>query len=486
MRRLGKQQLFKRNFGFVSIFGFSLILMGTWETLLGTVAFGLGNGGPSGLIYTYIGVYIGFILVVASMAEMSSMAPTSGGQYHWVSEFASRRYQKQVSYFIGWLSVLGYQVGVSFGAFVSGTIIQGLIVLNYPEYEYQRWHGTLIAIAVTVVVTLFNVFMASYLPLVEMVIGFLHFAGWLGILVPLWALAPRTPSEQVWNSFVDAGWGSTGAACLVGMITNVGAFIGGDAPAHMAEEVKSASKILPRAMMWTIMINGALGLVTLITFCYTVGDVESAITSPTGYPIIQVFYGATGSKASATGLSSLLVVLNVANNLTNMAGASRQLFAFARDCGVPFSPWLSHVSPSYDVPINAINLSSLIACILHCINIGSSIAFNIIVSIGSVALITSYMTSVGCVTWRRLRGLPLLESHFSMKKIGLAVNLLSLAFLALILVFCFFPPIPNPPASGMNWAIVVYAGVLGIAGVYYLLRARHTYNGPVEYVRKSA
>jgi choline transport protein len=47
--------------------------MGTWETLLGTVAFGLGNGGPSGLIYTYIGVWIGFILVIASMAEMASM-----------------------------------------------------------------------------------------------------------------------------------------------------------------------------------------------------------------------------------------------------------------------------------------------------------------------------------------------------------------------------------------------------------------------------
>lgn len=63
----------QRNFGFVSIFGFALILMGTWEALLGTVAFGLGNGGPSGLVYTYIGVWIGFILVIASMAEMASM-----------------------------------------------------------------------------------------------------------------------------------------------------------------------------------------------------------------------------------------------------------------------------------------------------------------------------------------------------------------------------------------------------------------------------
>lgn len=55
-----------------------------------------------------------------------------------------------------------------------------------------------------------------------------------------------------------------GVACLVGMITNVGAFIGGDAPAHMAEELKSASKLLPRAMFWTIMVNGALGFIMLM------------------------------------------------------------------------------------------------------------------------------------------------------------------------------------------------------------------------------
>ncbi|KAF2114202.1 amino acid/polyamine transporter I [Lophiotrema nucula] len=461
------------------------MLMATWEALLSTVAFGLGNGGTAGLIYTYIGVFIGFTFVSASMAEMASMAPTSGGQYHWVSEFAPRRYQKETSYLIGWLGLLGYQIGVTIGAFVSGTIIQGLVVLNYPTYDYKRWHGTLIAMLITFLVAIFNIFFARFLPLVETLTLILHFGGWIGILVPLWVFAPRTPSEQVWNSFVDAGWGNIGVACLIGMITNVGSFIGGDAPVHVAEECRDASKTLPRAMLWTIIVNGTMGFVTLITFCYTVGDVEAAITSSTGYPIIEVFYQATGSR-SATGMSVILIILNVINNLTNMAGASRQMFAFARDRGMPCHAWVSLVRPGYDVPVNAIIISAFCACVLHCINIGSSIAFNIIMSVGSVALITSYFTSIGCITWRRLRGLSLLDTKFSMGKAALPVNLLSLAFLVLMYVFAFFPPVPNPPASAMNWAIVVYAGVLGLAGVYYLVRARHFYDGPVEYVRKTA
>lgn len=35
MKRMGKQQKLRRNFGFFSIFGFSAILLSTWETQLG-------------------------------------------------------------------------------------------------------------------------------------------------------------------------------------------------------------------------------------------------------------------------------------------------------------------------------------------------------------------------------------------------------------------------------------------------------------------
>lgn len=134
---------------------------------------------------------------------------TAGGQYHWCSEFAPKRYQKQISYLVGWLGVLGWQIGATLGAFISGTIIQGLVVLSCPTYDYQRWHGTLIAMLITSLSALFNVFLADWLPFVESVILVLHFLAWIAVLVTLWVLAPRTPHTEVWNSFVDAGWGNS-------------------------------------------------------------------------------------------------------------------------------------------------------------------------------------------------------------------------------------------------------------------------------------
>lgn len=62
---------------------------------------GLYNGGLPGLFYSYIWTFIGFGFIIASISEMASMAPTSGGQYHWVSEWSSPRYQKFLSYITG-------------------------------------------------------------------------------------------------------------------------------------------------------------------------------------------------------------------------------------------------------------------------------------------------------------------------------------------------------------------------------------------------
>ena len=55
-----------------------------------------------------------------------------------------------------------------------------------------------------------------------------------------------------------------GLATLVGMITPVTAFLGADAAVHMGEELKDASKTLPRVMIATSLVNGLLGFVMLM------------------------------------------------------------------------------------------------------------------------------------------------------------------------------------------------------------------------------
>lgn len=117
-------------------------------------------------------------------------------------------------------------------------------------------------IAVGVLGTLFNTFGASHLPLLEGVVLVVHIFGWLAILVPLWVLAPKAPSHEVVSTFSNfGGWPSIGTACFVGTITSTGSFAGSDAAAHLAEEVKDASKAVPRMIMLTVALNGTMALI---------------------------------------------------------------------------------------------------------------------------------------------------------------------------------------------------------------------------------
>ncbi len=81
--------------------GFASSLIATWEFLVALIQFALTDGGTAGLIWGYVIVTVGFVLVYLSLSELASMAPTSGGQYHWVSEFAPRSCQKYLSYITG-------------------------------------------------------------------------------------------------------------------------------------------------------------------------------------------------------------------------------------------------------------------------------------------------------------------------------------------------------------------------------------------------
>jgi amino acid transporter len=58
----------------------------------------------------------------------------SGGQYHWVSEFAPKRHQRFLSFLTGWLSVLGWQTSLVGTAYTAALAIQGLIALNTVDY----------------------------------------------------------------------------------------------------------------------------------------------------------------------------------------------------------------------------------------------------------------------------------------------------------------------------------------------------------------
>lgn len=106
----------------------------------------------------------------------------------------------------------------------------------------------------------------------------------------------------------------------------------------MAEKVKNATKVVPRAIQISVLLNGTLVLAMLIAYLFCLGDLDDVVESSEtlGYAYLYVFLNGTGSPAGAATIAMIMWVLGVCCLVGLMAATSRQLWSFARDNAVPF------------------------------------------------------------------------------------------------------------------------------------------------------
>jgi choline transport protein len=481
MQRLGKKQEFKRSFGFLATLGFISIYMATWEFVLVSLGLNLINGGFGGLFWTFLLTTLCYSSIVASLAELESMAPTSGGQYHWVSEFAPESSQKFLSYVAGWMSTLGWLASVASSTFVVATLVEVLVILTRdPDFAFPAWQYVLLTFAFTFVTIFFNTWGAKSLPALETFSLFGHIAGFFVVFIALWATCPRNTAHQVFVEVIDnGGWSNGGVACLVGQSAVIYTNLGSDSAVHISEEVEDASLVVPRAMWWSFVANVFFGILMLVTMLFCIGPLDDAIASTA--PYLNLFAN-TGSTGVAVLLSIIIFLLIFAGNITALATCSREVWAFSRDNGLPFSHWIAKMNHKAAVPYNSVYVVSFFSCVILCINFGSTFAFNIIVSMSLLALLSTYMISIGCVLLKRIRGEPLPHARWSLGRAGIFINGFAFIYSAFAIVWSSFPPALPAVVTTTNWGPAVWFGVLLLSIVLYFVYGKHHYTPPVMYV----
>ncbi|KXT16202.1 hypothetical protein AC579_901 [Pseudocercospora musae] len=487
MSRMGKRQEMRRVFRQFSILSFTCVIMATWEFLLTANTQGLVDGGRAGLFWSYIWTIVGFGTIIASMAEMASMAPTSGGQYHWVSEFAPEKYQKFLSYTTGWLSAMSYQAGNASGFFLAGTIIQCLAMINYPSYSAPNWQSTVCVLAVVVVSGVFNMWFSKFFPILNNISMVLHITGFVAVVVVLWVLAPHPPASEVLLHFTnDGGWPTMGLALMVGQISAIAALGCSDAAAHMSEEVSDAGLSVPRSMMWTFYINGSTGLIFLVSILFAIPSVEDALNDPTGYPFLYIFQLAMPNSNVGTNILTVICVwCLMVGNISFTASCARQAWSLARDRGLPFSEWISRMNTKVHVPMNATILTLACTVLLSMINLGSNAAFNAILSLQLSSLMASYAIAITCILIRKLNdpaSLP--KARWSLGRLGLPLNFFATGYAIFACFWTFWPNATPIDAESFNWAPVIFIVVIIAAMVTYVVQGRHVYDGPVSLVKR--
>lgn len=123
--------------------------------------------------------------------------------------------------------MISWQALLAGTAYVCGTIIQGLVILNYPDYLPQRWHGSLLTCAVLATSCAMNISLGRHLPRFEAFMLVLFVGGFLGVLIPMTSLSTHKTAGEVFTVFQNlGGWSSTSLSFFVGYVTAINCFLG--------------------------------------------------------------------------------------------------------------------------------------------------------------------------------------------------------------------------------------------------------------------
>jgi choline transport protein len=368
-----------------------------------------------------------------------------------VAVITPKRWVPLASWITGWINVSGWLALTTSGGLLASQLISGLIVLYHPDFTLKPYQVWLIYVAWTVIAFLINAFLNDILHHVNRG-AFIWSIGGFAI-VCITCLACSSPdfasAEFVFTKFSnETGW-PDGVAWLLGLLQGGFGLTGYDAVAHMIEEIPNASVEGPKIMIYCVGIGTVTGFIFLMVLLFVSGGDTEAITgSPTG-PLLYILRNATNSRVGAACLLMFPLICILFAEVAIMTTSSRMTYAFARDGGLPWSKVFAKVNHRLGLPLNALILAASLTILFGLIIIGSTSAFNALISASVVALGVSYAIPVAINLCRGRKMLP--PRHFRLPgPLGWAANLLGVAYTIVTTVLFLFPPELPVTTSNMS------------------------------------
>ncbi|KAK1923905.1 amino acid transporter [Papiliotrema laurentii] len=464
-------------------FGNMMMMM----VVLSSVPFGIGttfyyslvNGGAMVAFWGWIIMSLITVCIAVSLGEIASRYPVSGGTYYWSFMLSPPKWAPLVSWIVGWLSVIGNMTVTLTANFGTTQLILASVNIFYPDYVAAQWHTVLCSWALILILGSISILGQKYLPHVDTFCIIWIFAGVLAtaITLPIKANAGRRSASYVFTEFVSSGTGwPTGWSFILGLIQGAYCLSPTGMLASMAEEVKHPEINIPRAMTYGIMFNGAFGLVFLLPILFTLGDLETILASVTGQPVPEMYLQATGSRGAAFGLFFIVLVNGLVCGLACSQAASRCIWAFARDGGLPGSRWFGKASKRHGMPLNAFFLNVAVQVALTCLYFGSTAAFNAFIGVAVICLGSSYLVPIAISFFRGRTEVK--YGRFYKGKLGAFCNVVAICWYIFALPLLSFPTAIPVTKETMNYASAVFVGFAAISVIWYIIYGKKHYKGP--------
>jgi amino acid transporter len=376
-----KQELLRDMGGFSNFaVSFSVISILTGGVTLYGFGFNQGGAGEIGLGWPLVSIFV--LFVAAGMAELTSAIPTSGAIYHWSSILGGPGW----GWLTAWLNLVG-QVTIVAGIDFGCAGFAASLLFDEPTKSQT--------------LTIYAIILASHALINHIgikIVGKLNDVSaiyhLLGVGLLIVALSYFGPSHDIRylfdTSFSTVTDSSTPYwfAFLVGLLQAQWTITGYDASAHTSEETVNPRVRAPWGVYLSVVISTIFGFIMLALVTLSIHDQVAVAKGGSNAFIVAIEQAMGGAFGRA--MVWMVTIAMWFCGLASVTSASRMIYAFARDQGLPMSKVWSKVSKKFRTPVNAIWINVMLAFLCGIFDN----VYAVVTSLSVIGLYTSYMIPI--------------------------------------------------------------------------------------------
>ncbi|KAK6205065.1 amino acid/polyamine transporter I [Scheffersomyces amazonensis] len=485
LAQIGYKQELSRHYSTFQVFGIAFSIMGLLPSISSTIYTGL-EAGPVGLVWGWFVAGFFILCVGTSMTFLGSSMPTSGGLYYYTNYYSPDSIRVPLSFMIACSNSLGLIGGICSISYGFAVEVLSAVYINTDgnfEITNAKCYGIFAACVISnVLICCITTKHTASLQTVSIVVNSFLCILFL-IAVPAGAgktigfndahyIFGELQNIRTWNS----GWSFI--LSLMPAIWTIGAF---DSVIHCSEEAKNAQRSIPWGILGSISVCWIVGWFIVIVSCACIkgGDTAAVLDSATGSPMAQIIYDSLGKKW-AVAFMALIAIGQYLMACSIMVAASRQIWAFARDEGLPFVyNYVKYVNPKVKVPIRATMFAGIISLLLGLLvlingSAGSGALFSLAVASNILAWGTPVLLVI--LPYGRKRFIP--GPFYLGPVLSNIINVITVFWIAFIIVMSMFPDSKDVTRDTMNYTCAINVSVWLLSLVYYFVWGYRTYSGP--------
>lgn len=494
---LGYQQELSRVLSLFQNFSVAFCYLSPLVGIYSLFALGAGAGGPRYLWLMPIVVF-GQLMVALVFAELGSHYPIAGALFHWGKNLLGSGYGWWVGWLYGWaliITVASVDTGIVpyIGNLINNLAGTHLDVTNPNTILYV----TLILLAVQ---TTFNVVGVRLLGLISKIGVYVEILGTFGVAALLgyegfhhglgFLLSTQGAEHPATNTygvnFAGSWW--LGAA-LVAVLSHVYIFYGFESASDVAEEVVDASRRVPKAIVYSLLVGGLTSFILVAALLLAIPGSGKAFTTAINGGVSGIIASNVPSAAIQNTVLALVSFGFFSCGTAVQGAGARLVFSYARDGALPASGTLRRISPRFRTPVNALLVAAVIPAlftllahatpskpvhILWFVYPAKINALFVLVSFGVSGIYLSFMLVVLAALIARLRGWRP-EGAFRMGRWGYPVIILGLVYGVAMLVNIVVPTGVDSPRGALfnyGWLTLLVMFVIIVIGAVYFVLGR--------------